>query len=482
MKHKKIIIALILSIIAISVIVIGEHAYRVSSIKREAKVVVNGDSITNSVKKFKCDDNQYVKGDGVHDDTTGIQNAIDSLNTVDGGVLLLPTGTYMVSSALIIPSNKVTLQGSNNSSTIIKAKVIMDKIISCSNKVRISIRDIQINGDNKANIGLYTSNVGMLRADNIVVQKCLDKGIFLDNGTWMFNLDNVYVLNNVNYGMWVGDDCAGSKMNMVVAEENGINLRIGYTRTILFTACTFQRYKVAGNILVQAGWDITFDTCWFEASAVQVNGETYDIKLAPVFEGNTGHNIRILNSSFHGIWGATLTKTKHCIIDGYGDTTLTGNYIDGSQGGYTSGKWYENSNSDTKVVGFSNQIIGGQGYTLAKYAMWQATVGAKGDKQIAFNNIRIADKIVINPQDDIGYSYDGYIYNNINRHSLQYSVDGKLWDLTKEATGSVSPISGTWRVGDICKNDTPISGGYIGWVCIKAGTPGVWKGYGLIAN
>jgi hypothetical protein len=46
---------------------------------------------------------------------------------------------------------------------------------------------------------------------------------------------------------------------------------------------------------------------------------------------------------------------------------------------------------------------------------------------------------------------------------------------------SAAPTTGTWVVGDIVYNDTPTSGGYIGWVCTVAGTPGTWKTFGLIS-
>lgn len=36
------------------------------------------------------------------------------------------------------------------------------------------------------------------------------------------------------------------------------------------------------------------------------------------------------------------------------------------------------------------------------------------------------------------------------------------------------------RRGDICWNLSPASGGFVGWVCVAAGTPGTWKGFGYI--
>ena len=41
------------------------------------------------------------------------------------------------------------------------------------------------------------------------------------------------------------------------------------------------------------------------------------------------------------------------------------------------------------------------------------------------------------------------------------------------------PTSGTYQLGTTIVNTNPKSGGYIGWVCVEEGTPGVWEGYEL---
>lgn len=46
--------------------------------------------------------------------------------------------------------------------------------------------------------------------------------------------------------------------------------------------------------------------------------------------------------------------------------------------------------------------------------------------------------------------------------------------------GTAAPTSGTWTLGRLIYSDTPTSGGYLGWVCTTAGTPGTWKGFGEI--
>ena len=48
--------------------------------------------------------------------------------------------------------------------------------------------------------------------------------------------------------------------------------------------------------------------------------------------------------------------------------------------------------------------------------------------------------------------------------------------------GNSSPESGVYQIGDIVWNTNPTPGTFVGWVCIISGSPGVWNGFGLIAN
>lgn len=41
-------------------------------------------------------------------------------------------------------------------------------------------------------------------------------------------------------------------------------------------------------------------------------------------------------------------------------------------------------------------------------------------------------------------------------------------------------VVGTHKVGDRVWNTEPAAGEFIGWVCVTAGTPGTWKGFGEI--
>lgn len=89
---------------------------------------------------------------------------------------------------------------------------------------------------------------------------------------------------------------------------------------------------------------------------------------------------------------------------------------------------------------------------------------------------------------------------NLNRNPIQVSVNGKLSIGVKNPDPSVDlhvaggirfnghiqkyaevpPTEGTYTVGDIVWNSNPRVGVGIGWVCLKAGSPGSWYPFGEI--
>ncbi len=43
-----------------------------------------------------------------------------------------------------------------------------------------------------------------------------------------------------------------------------------------------------------------------------------------------------------------------------------------------------------------------------------------------------------------------------------------------------APTSGSFTQGDIVWNSNPQPGNFVGWVCVKAGNPGMWATFGEI--
>lgn len=52
----------------------------------------------------------------------------------------------------------------------------------------------------------------------------------------------------------------------------------------------------------------------------------------------------------------------------------------------------------------------------------------------------------------------------------------------RQALSAGAPVAGTWKKNDIAWEYAPVATGYVGYVCVTAGIPGTWKGFGLIAS
>lgn len=77
----------------------------------------------------------------------------------------------------------------------------------------------------------------------------------------------------------------------------------------------------------------------------------------------------------------------------------------------------------------------------------------------------------------------GKLSVNINNPDadLNFAVNGDVHIGEKRFTNNMDiPTSGTFNKGDICWNQNPQVGSYLGWVCITSGTPGEWAGFGRI--
>ncbi len=125
-------------------------------------------------------------GDGVHDDTMALQDAIDS-----GKRICIPAGVYMISSSLIINNDSVYIEGVNgfywasngNKNAIIKASANMESAFTIPNGVTcFNLSNVNIDGSSKANYGILHKDDGDLYTHdnvlkNIRIEYCNTAGI-----------------------------------------------------------------------------------------------------------------------------------------------------------------------------------------------------------------------------------------------------------------------------------------------------------------
>ena len=95
------------------------------------------------------------------------------------------------------------------------------------------------------------------------------------------------------------------------------------------------------------------------------------------------------------------------------------------------------------------------------------------------------DVIVGNDDNDTKVTVNGAI--GINVKNIDSGVDLAVnkdikFQNKRFSVGDSPPAAGTFRKGDIVWNDDPKPTGYVGWICIREGTPGEWKPFGTIGQ
>lgn len=71
------------------------------------------------------------------------------------------------------------------------------------------------------------------------------------------------------------------------------------------------------------------------------------------------------------------------------------------------------------------------------------------------------------------------IEDTLNSLTYRVQVQGSTW--TSHGFATAAPVSGTHNVGSTRTNTAPAASGNMGWVCVTAGVPGVWKTFGTIS-
>lgn len=100
--------------------------------------------------------------------------------------------------------------------------------------------------------------------------------------------------------------------------------------------------------------------------------------------------------------------------------------------------------------------------------------------KVTDNIITYASYGIVEDTSDVG---PNTIYNN----SIHNSITGDLSLVNTSTTrqelfGTTAPATGSWRQGDIVWNNDAAATEYVGWICVTAGSPGTWKGFGAIES
>lgn len=169
-------------------------------------------------------------------------------------------------------------------------------------------------------------------------------------------------------------------------------------------------------------------------------------------------NINISSYKFNGLCSISNCNT--------GDITLSyvANYINISNV-HCKSLTLKNTGEPNGLVKFTNNFVGGNVTKSGESEFHCTNNRIGGDVNISGGNTFYKDNKVIGTETCNNF-YDQRTY----LPQRKISVSGSI------------PIYSKWSVGDIVYNSNPTAGSYVGWICVTAGSPGTWKGFGLIQS
>lgn len=140
-----------------------------------------------------------------------------------------------------------------------------------------------------------------------------------------------------------------------------------------------------------------------------------------------------------------------------GVANLEGEFIiDADSDRFRIGTW---TTSDLEIITDDTTRI-----TISEHG--NITIGTKGSSDTKLSVYGRIGVGVNNVDNDVSISTAGPI-----------KLQGK-----KQEVGNGAPDAGSYKQGDIVWNESPKPTDYIGWVCVREGSPGTWKPFGQISG
>jgi hypothetical protein len=145
----------------------------------------------------------------------------------------------------------------------------------------------------------------------------------------------------------------------------------------------------------------------------------------------------------------------------------------------------EEANASLSVVSLDSEFIIDVEGSNTRIGNWTTD-----DLEIITDNtaritVTSTGKVILGTNNESHIIVNGHLGIGINNPPHDTSIttaQGIRFSGTKFEVGRKAPDAGGWKKGDIVWNSDPKPTGYVGWICVKDGTPGVWKPFGQISS
>jgi len=405
-------------------------------------------------------------GNGVADDTSAIQSAINAAASAKG-VVYLPDGTYKITALLRLPvTGNLTLLGNSPPSTTIKKTTntngttpnrtapnrtptitdlyTVDSILAIDHpdngwgdNVRIENMTLEGGAGSRNTYAIYAPRTSHLIVRNVTTKSC-DYGFFTYD-TWLALIESFESMTCKSVLSFSNDGSgAGSGTSLTASRVSANGAEIGFD----IFGLTYS----------------TFNSCACDNVTSGAERRAYKFNVA--------HGITLNSCGAEAITGEVIwANLSEIVVNGFYTWA-----IDGVSGLTFAYLWFEGSRAVLNSCKFVDFTVPRDSYNMivqngSQVVVSESRLPANGNPFTSYSNSVVVhlDSSGVTAKTWVDSERSGLITNN-----------------RRMFFGTTAPSSGTWNRGDIVYHQNPSAGQYIGWVCVSGGTPGTWKTFGAI--